>query len=444
MPPSLALLRASGGSNDDPDQILTFNLVFAVRKSCAPALKKRYQLVAKQLSFALTAVQADREYLSHELARIQRCREEWLSRLAAAMPAAAEGEGPAGEGREQESESVWGRGFTQHEELTLSLLGQSTLARTMQQVFEQLAWCRASQVSICSSLALSLSLKAPECHSRHPLRPYQTFLFADDPRKLFCASPETGPFSLATAMVSSALKRFVGVCSPLKSFADIQIETGLPLSHLYRIAAHLSYWGCGSVIDKVNMEHLLVLNLRPQQASLAKLRLEFTERFGTSWHSLDVLLSFFAVPSSLRALRQKVGNLLQPDFREAFVWMLMKSLLRRANKYYFLLVPDKFAEIIEDGEASESDETHQDPSAPSQAADPRVATTKPLPLTAAEERYLTSISDASDLYAMFYRLCPYFKGHHSLQEIIWRESITPQQLEEVVRKYASSIAQVDC
>ena len=340
-----------------------------------------------------------------------------------------------------------GQRCSAHEELTLSLLRRCTLTRLLQQIFEQLVWHRHAQVLVCGTLALSLSLRSLADHARHPLRPYQTFLFSSAVQDLMAqprgaeAAPyslEAGPFSLPGAMMSPALGHFIAICSPLKSFADIQIQTGLPLSYLYRIAAHLGYWGCGRIIDKITMEHLLVLNLSPH-GDLRELRAEFAQRFGSAGRTFDLLLSLFAVPHSLRLLRQKAGRFIQNDFGEIFVWMLRKNLLRSANTYYYLLVPDHFLEVVEDGEGTESEHSshsHRDVVAPT------LAITAPRPLSAAEEQFLNSLNDGSEEFSLFYRLCPYFHGRHSLQEILWRESITPQQLDHVIQTFSSAISQV--
>jgi Nitrogen Permease regulator of amino acid transport activity 3 len=62
--------------------------------------------------------------------------------------------------------------------------------------------------------------------------------------------------------------------------------------------------------------------------------------------------------------------------------------------------------------------------------------TAPSPLLQHEIDYLYAIDDGSPTMALFRRLCPYFRGRHSIEEILWRESLPREHLTMVLEQFS--------
>ena len=49
---------------------------------------------------------------------------------------------------------------------------------------------------------------------------------------------------------------------------------------------------------------------------------------------------------------------------------------------------------------------------------------------------------ATDELALFLRLCPYFRGKHTLEEIMYRENLSRAQLTEILKKFSAVVRTV--
>ena len=86
-----------------------------------------------------------------------------------------------------------------------------------------------------------------------PVKPTQTLLIHDTQKTLSGLPPDA----------SRMLVRFITCISPLKSFADISLETELSLEEIFRCAKHLIYWKQAKLIYpiKINVKNLEVENI---------------------------------------------------------------------------------------------------------------------------------------------------------------------------------------
>lgn len=177
------------------------------------------------------------------------------------------------------------------------------------------------------------------------------------------------------------------------------------------------------------MDKVLVTNVYggvKGSRTLSSYRTSFAQRFSNTWRTLDAALAFFAVPSTLRLLRQRIRPHLQPDFADLLVWMMRRDFLRQLGTYFYLLVPDEAF-------GHECQPTQYDSRRGIESA--QLSPTIPIPLSLSEERFLKTINDDSPEFALFSRLCPYFRGQHSVQEILWREDLGHQELEALTQKF---------
>lgn len=52
-----------------------------------------------------------------------------------------------------------------------------------------------------------------------------------------------------------------------------------------------------------------------------------------------------------------------------------------------------------------------------------------------EDVYLQRLSERGPTFQLFLKLCPFFRGKHHIEEIMWRENITREDLMKVLEKY---------
>ncbi len=145
------------------------------------------------------------------------------------------------------------------------------------------------------------------------------------------------------------------------------------------------------------------------------------------------------------------------------MWLLRQDLLIQIHTFVFLLIPDP---RDEDEIANENyhnnlynnnnndNTTHND----DDGFDEEVFQSSPYLLSPAglkahESEYIDKLNDNSTEYALFkryvfpqlpkkeitpnscYRLCPYFRGFHHLEEIMWRENVSRDDITKVLKKY---------
>jgi len=60
----------------------------------------------------------------------------------------------------------------------------------------------------------------------------------------------------------------------------------------------------------------------------------------------------------------------------------------------------------------------------------------PIGLSEEEEEYINNKwNDNSQIFKQFEQVCPYFRGQHHLEEIMWRENISREDLFKILHKY---------
>ena len=85
----------------------------------------------------------------------------------------------------------------------------------------------------------------PSASNVQPIRPYHTLLLLKESNEILASLPPDA---------SPQLAQLLRVASPLRSFHELQGETGIPSSQLLRLAGHLVHWGL-AVITNVITQH---------------------------------------------------------------------------------------------------------------------------------------------------------------------------------------------
>jgi hypothetical protein len=419
------------------DELTTFNIVFVITEEEARRENgRRYELykeIVVRLANALKHEQKRCGYLSTEVQTMLAIRERWLWKQTNVKA----GETPP-----------------DHQQLTDEILNTTTLAHELREIYHGLADEDQARVCINKWVDVHFSLTDYLKHPRNPLRPYHSLILLSNRTTTLKSLPPDSSPTLHTFINSLYSNN-----QPAKSFQEISVETLIPISQIFRMAAHLVYWQKAKIIKSLTQSSILVVN--PEAEFEFLLDQSFAHAFPS--FRLPEVLQSFSSPIPLVSHAQKLPPTKQKDFLNIVLWLLRHNLLIELNTYIYLNIP-KNAEPTLDGLKGVNPRTSWKkissdvlsiPPFENDASDGGISDLKiiddeeenliseedhvypsaPKPLRAYEVKFLEKLNDGSMVYKLFIRLCPYFKGYHSIEEILWRETITREDLQKVMDKY---------
>lgn len=427
-----------------PSSIILFNIVFALRASASHSVVNCYHDLSQRLGAALRHEEQRGSYLSNEAKIMLAVHDE--------------------------------------EELKTTpfehILSQSQLARELKTAYENL--CNTGIVNLFINNWVEVSFCLPQrVHSLHnkglavepealykcfkALRPYHAVLLLVEEKELWASlAPDSSP----------ALGRLIRVANPLKSLKQLASDADLPLRQVFDLVSHLVYWAKATVIYPLCEANVYVLSPHAPTHITSSLVERFTERFPEV--SLLAIMSEFSFPTSLS---QNPMHLPQQQVQQVqmVVWMLQHRLLMQLHTYIYLVpaaqgssllinsssIKGRRVKSLQD-EGSLSGKVPSDSDAASVTSDeysPSPVNTKsngslmsdeifspkhfhdglPMDLTPLERENIMKVPAASspeDL-RLFIRLCPYFRGCHHLEEIMYSENLRRSQIIALLDKFRS-------
>eukprot|EP01133_Synstelium_polycarpum_P010789 gene10789-12572_t len=202
----------------------------------------------------------------------------------------------------------------------------------------------AVNIRVNGWINLHLNVNHPDNYSEYPLRPYHALL------------PFTGDDSvqLPSADTSPAIARLLEVAKPNKSFRDLQLETDLPLAHIYRLASHLVYWRKAKIINMMTKNNIYILT--PDRSSHTNSKINYGElaaKFAVLFqHEIkfhDILLRF-STPRPLAEHISKFHQTYHVTFLQIVGWLLQHDLITQLHTYVHLMCPTslRYVHISED------------------------------------------------------------------------------------------------
>jgi len=216
--------------------------------------------------------------------------------------------------------------------LTDDILNASQLAHEIREIYHGLASEDIQvQISINRWIDIHLTLNNPIQVVNFPIRPYHSLLLSSSRANVLKSLPQD---------CSPTLRAFIDTINtktqPIKSFEDVFLETNIPFTQLYRMAAHLVYWKKGRIIKKLTSSSVFVPN--PE----AKLPVQLTQSFAHSFPSfrLPEVLEKFSIPKHLKSHVHGLASVKQDDFINVVVWLLRHNLLLELNTYFYLNIPN--------------------------------------------------------------------------------------------------------
>ncbi|GAM17101.1 hypothetical protein SAMD00019534_002760, partial [Acytostelium subglobosum LB1] len=335
-------------SKDGHDEITMFNFVFVLSSNIGEANDRRDDSLkrsALKIASAFRHEQQRCNYISKQVHDIFAIRDGWLT--------------------EHTLDTIDDK--PNHQELTNRILKSSKLGPEIKLLFDSLNGNNApSSIRINGWINLHLNINNVDYYSDYPMRPYHALLIYSD------------SLPVPPGDSSPALQRLLEVTKPTKSFRDLQLETDLPLSLLYRLSSHLVYWRKAKIINMLTKNNVYILTpiSGEQKINYLELGNKFTQAF-PDFMLQDILLRF----SVARPLAEHISKFHQSYhvmFLSVVCWLLEKGLITQLHTYIHLMI----------------------------------------------------------------RLVPYFRGQHHLEEIMWRENISRDDLNKILKKYKNFLIQV--
>ena len=361
---------------------------------------------------------------------------------------------------------------------------RSSLARELKNIYESLSKLKSFDVCFQGLVRVSVTLEDPAiANSINSLRPYQTLLLNDDTSLL--SDP-------TIANSSTALLKLVEILAekgPLMSFKDISSAIGEPLTEVFRMAAHLAYWGKGRIIDalsKLNIYRIsptAELHLRVLSDKFEGLLSRFVDKDDNRRNliTLPRILALFSMASNSGRPRvlsdhmdtaKRVLNLDSFEFVEILVWLLQQRLLTQLHQYIMLVAPNRVREapkvlragdvqavhdatmhrsisttalsMQQDGELGPAPSSQagvgpsikvgsQDEGTPVAEANFSASASN---ISRNEVAYIHRVATDSTIYHHLKSLRPYFHGKHHMEEIMWKNNVSRETLNTVIQTYS--------
>ncbi|CAK5116303.1 unnamed protein product [Aphanomyces euteiches] len=291
-------------------------------------------------------------------------------------------------------------------------LGKSVLANDLKAVYHGLEEDGSVHVVINRWVQLSLTLFDTTMFSLNAMRPYHTLLLLHENDKILDALP---------ADSSPQLRVLIEAHNPLRDFQELMLETGIPLKQLFRLAAHLVYWGVARVIDAVTMHNIYHVQPTANIHSQSALALEFRRRF-TSFELAEVLATFTG-KNRLSVYMNTLTQHRKLEYIHMLIWLLQHEFIAQLHRYVYLVIPQDAP-----------------PYSPAVASSPSDS-------PAVENDYVAQLARKTNtpnpVLDLFRRLEPYFHGQHHLVEIMWRENVTRVELRTVLSTYKHILVLAD-
>ncbi|CAF3339478.1 unnamed protein product [Rotaria sp. Silwood1] len=319
----------------------SFAIFFALRAIAKASVILSYQEMSKRIGTAIRCEEQRASYLNQEYAKlisvIQQHDIEANDRLVNRIP---------NEDNEKEREEK----DQTKQKIYSTMVEQSVLAATLKQIYIDLQVSGEINITINNWLNVSCCLPHRSVPINCPLdtdqvfhvltnaeqylKPYYGLLLVIDPSALLASLPTDS---------SSTLNTLVRHLRSSYSLSRLSIETSIPLSQIYRLTAHLVYWGRAKIIYPIHDDNIYIISPDAdisKQGSLSRLYKE-TFQNTSNYPTLQEALAEYSDAITFYDHISRNDN--ETDLRERLQcveWLLRHRLLIQVHYYYYLLLPN--------------------------------------------------------------------------------------------------------
>lgn len=352
-------------------------------------------------------------------------------------------------------------------------LGKSVLANDLKKVYHGLEESGAAHVVLNGWVKLSLTLTDAVTVQMASLRPYHTLLLLSDKTSILNKLPVDHARQLRT---------LVETVNPLKSFQDIALEAGISIHQVFRLAAHLVYWGYGRIVDAITLYSIYQVHVKANLYLASPLAMEFRRKFAP--YELGEVLSTFSGSRRIGEYMKTLSTTKKTEYIHMLIWLLQHRFVVQFHRYVYFMIPSDGDYAGEGGNSVTSSigsspalmpssfrrqrvnsgvTNASAPMAQTPPMNPATIAPSPLPeslenptdangdsrvpmaqvvsvashllITDQERAYLAKIAKPNPVFTLFKRLCVYFHGEHHIEEIMWRENLSRGELRTVMSTY---------
>ncbi|GFQ68139.1 GATOR complex protein NPRL3 [Trichonephila clavata] len=427
-------------SNREKTTITMFHVVFALHADASYSIVDCYHDLSHLFAVAIRSEESRCNYLTHQVKLMQSAHDEISS-----LP-------------EGHTESPYNL-----------ILTRSDLAVQLKEAFDGLKSTGTVRAKVNSWIEFSfcLPIKVHRLQDERllvepqdidaclrDLRPYHGVLLLTDAAELLSSLPEDS---------SPALIRLISVASPLKNLQQLAADADIILSHVFQLVSHLLFWGKATIIYPLCDSNVYVISPYAPIHLYTSLEAKFSEQFPNM--SVLSVLCQFSLPISLSELDNPMNSSYQQAQRvQMVIWLLQHRLLTQLHTYVYLMPPERASSSVQNGELiedtsrtiktvessdlSSSYQSEESLLSPSHSKASSISDEEDLSLREQDSIRKANLTpserdsilrDAShnnkDDLKNFIRFCPYFRGRHHLEEIMYCENIRRSHLLSLLDKF---------
>jgi hypothetical protein len=217
---------------------------------------------------------------------------------------------------------------------------------------------------------------------------------------------------------SKLLERLVREASPLRSFSELQLETGLPMPTLFKLTLHLEWWGHVRVVTPITEDSLFCIHPAASVAPGSDAARAYDTAFGAKPAlPFATALQLFSTPRRFGALLRSQSV---PARRlvQATVFLWRWRVIQQLT--LTILCVEEPPEPVTSMPQPRSGSSRGDEVVGAGRGDGR--------MSAAMARWL-----------LFRQLRPMLNGEHSVEEMAWHEGVPRKAIEEMVGAYPEQL-----
>ncbi|KAI9361194.1 nitrogen permease regulator of amino acid transport activity 3-domain-containing protein [Zopfochytrium polystomum] len=301
------------------------------------------------------------------------------------------------------------------------ILQESSLARLFAHLFHTLKCHETSHIIVNSSLDLSLQLpvgtflkskNVVKAENLPQLKPFCALLFFQPASEILACLPNDA---------SPLLRRLIETALPTRSLEELSFILDCSIAQIFKLAAHLIFWRRARTISVIRPRNVFVVSKNANFAILPTLESEIATKVGEI--NLAHFLSVLKTPAPFGSLFRTT------DFRGSYLeileTLLRADIIEQLESFVYVCIPHYLI-----SNANYSTGQHNS-----------LVIANPSNMTEAERQCIDQVIESAPetVRELFLKLIPYFDGKHSVEEILYRESLHWKDFKHVLRNFKECI-----
>ncbi|KAL9032113.1 MAG: hypothetical protein Q9180_006693 [Flavoplaca navasiana] len=247
-------------------------------------------------------------------------------------------------------------------------LSQSTLARAISIIYNNISKSRIAHVNLSQQSSPSFQIPIPSSISvlPGPLSPQMPGMWlttatsfpADDDLNM-TSSQLASHFTLlllsdlssilsdindTTSPLSAPLTHYLQVSKPTKSFVQISQSSGIPLPDIQFMASHLVYWRKARAVPPLHQRDTYIVSPNADMSKLVNASSKFAKTY-PALPSLAKILNLLSTPRAYSTIIPSKDH--KVAFMDILAWLLRDGWVTQLRTFIWVRVPSHIKEIVE-------------------------------------------------------------------------------------------------